>query len=298
MKFKLVFVAFNLIILFSFLFVFLLPFFFLGPQYTQVFWLENWYLAALFLVIIVVLNLYFAKNWRLFGLLESEDWHGLVEYLEREVFERKRLRRQHLRLLVNAYVVVSEPDKITRLEEFLRSRSPSLVAEFAVELGIPHLLSNDSDAITEYFGGLSRNSKTKNRDWVRWGHAFGLMLKESYEDAKSELLELLDQRKDPVLQVLTAYMLESYRRHDEQVARRVQEELNRLRNAWSAAKWQKQLERSRSNLLVLVMAKLLQDASSWAFPDWYPSEAGGAVGSPSGSPRSSQNSRNSRNGSA
>lgn len=295
MKFKLVFVAFNLVILLSFLFVFLLPFFFLGPQYTQVFWVENWYLAALFVAIIVVLNLYFAKNWRLFGLLESEDWHGLVGYLEREIFERKRLRRQHVRLLINAYVVVSEPDKITRLEEFLRSQRPSLVAEFAVELGIPHLLSNDSVAITEYFGGLRQNARTKSRDWVRWGYAFGLMLQQSYDEAKTELLELLNQRTDPVLQVLTAYMLESYRRHDEQAARRVQEELNRLRNAWSPAKWKKQLERSRSNLLVLVMAKLLEDASSWAFPDWYPSEAEAAGRSDS---ESRPESRNSRNGSA
>ncbi len=271
MKFKVVFAAFNVIILLSFLFVFLLPFFFLGWQYTQVFWAENWYLAAVFLVIIVVLNLYFARNWKLFGLLEAENWHGLVEHLEGEVFERKRIRAQHVRLLVNAYVVVSQPAKIGQLEEFLRSELPKLIREFGVELGIPHLLSNDAQVITAYFGKLADDPKAKNRAWLRWGYAFGLMLKQEYDEAKHSLLELLGDSGDTVLQVLTAYMLDSYRPRDEEVARRVQEALNRLRNSLNARRWQKHLERSRANLMVLVMGKLLQDASAWAFPDWYPS---------------------------
>ncbi len=273
MKFKLIFAAFNIIIILSFLFVFLLPFFFLGWQYTQIFWADNWYLALVFLAIIVVLNLYFARNWKLFGLLENEDWQGLVAYLEKTVFERKRVSKQHVRLLVNGYVVVSQPDKIHELEQFLRTERPALVREFAVELGIPHLLKNDADAITQFFQPLARDSKTAKRGWVRWCYAFGLMLGENYEDAKRAFLEILDDSRDPILRVLTAYMLDSYRNLDEKVAERVNEQLNQLRNRLNLRRWQKQLERSRSNLMVLVMAKLLQDASAWAFPDWYPADS-------------------------
>lgn len=270
MKFKLVFVAFNVIILLSFLFVFLLPYFFLGWEYTRVFWVGNWYLAAVFVIIIVVLNLYFARNWKLFGLLENENWPVLVEHLEREIFQRKRVSRQFVRLLVNAYVVVSKPEMIGRLEQFLRAERPRLIPEFAVELGVPHLLSNDGEKISAYFGERARDAKTRNRGWVQWSHGFGLMLKGEHEAAKQAFLNLLNDARDPVLKVLTAYMLDSYRRHDAEAARRVQEELNRVRNSLSVQRWQKQLERSRSNLLVLVMSRLLQDASAWAFPDWYP----------------------------
>ena len=73
MKFKAIFVIFNLIILVSFLFIFLIPFFMLGWDYTQVFWTENWSVALVFVGVmagLAILAVQFGPQRLLCGELE------------------------------------------------------------------------------------------------------------------------------------------------------------------------------------------------------------------------------------
>ncbi|HKJ86158.1 MAG TPA: hypothetical protein VKA06_08780, partial [Spirochaetia bacterium] len=175
MKFRLLFIIFNVVILVSFALIFLMPAFVLGWEYTQVFWSSNWPVGAVFLLVLAGLNGYFVYNWRVFTLLEQEDWNGLIAYLEHEAYERTRLSRQRARILINAYVVTGQVDRISDLEAFVRQEKASLLAKLAVEFGLPYLLSSDGEKMVEYFGELSREPRASEPAWVRWCYAFGLM---------------------------------------------------------------------------------------------------------------------------
>lgn len=265
MKFRLLFVIFNVVILASFLLIFLMPAFVLGWEYTSVFWSSNWPVGLVFLVVLGALNGYFAYNWRVFTLLEREDWDALIAYLESAVFEKKRVTRQRARILVNAYVVKGRIEKIGDLEQFLREERPRLVASLAIELGLPHLLSNDGPRMIDYFAEMKDRQGVADPVWVRWCYAFALMTAARYDEAKGELAAVLEETRDPLLRVLTAHMLEPFGSQDEEIAQRVKDEREALRAKLTRDKIDRELERQRQNLQVLFLTSRIEEARDWVF---------------------------------
>lgn len=267
MKFKVVFAIFNGIIVLSFLFVFFLPYFFFGWEYTELFWSENWYIAIIFVAVLVGLNTYFGVNWKLFRHLENEDWSALAAYLEERVYTKGRLRRQYIRILINAYIVNSQPEKIKELEGFLRQRKPDLVARHAVQLGVPHLMTNDAAEIERFYGEMRANPKCRDREWIEWGFAFSLMLQRKSEQAREVLLSIYNTAKNPVLRLITLYLMDAFTPNDDYVRNLVREGKSAFQAKFTSESWNKELERNRGNLQVLVLSRLIQDATAWAFEE-------------------------------
>ena len=267
MKFKIIFVVFNAIILVSFLFIFLIPFFMLGWDYTQVFWAENWSVGLVFVAVLAGRNTYFGVNWKLFTLLEKEDWYALIDYIEDRLYTRKRFGKQHIRVLVNTYVITSQPDKIARLEQFLRENRPGLVPRFALHLGIPHLLRNEPEDMKAYYGEMREHPRCADREWIDWAYAFALMLNQEAEDAKAVLLDLLERTKNDVLALLTLYLLDAFTVSDNQVNNIVLERKRSFQAKYTHDQWSKEVEKNRGNLQVVVLSKLVRDASTWVFSD-------------------------------
>ncbi len=265
MKFRTIFAVFNIIIVVSFLLIFLMPYFVLGWEYTELFWRNNWFLGIIFVAILGALNGYFVHNWRLFSLLEQEDWPNLIAYLEARVFEKGRTNKQRMRILINAYVVTSQPDRTMRLEQYLRENKPAVIPQFALQLGIPYLLRNDPEAMEQFYGEMKEESNCADPLWVRWNYAFALMLQQKLDDAKAVLLSIAPQEKNPVLRLLTLYLLDAFTSTDEEVRQVVRNGTEQLRAKYPGEKWQAQLERRRDSLQVLVLSKLIRDATEWAF---------------------------------
>jgi len=265
MKFRLLFIIFNVVILVSFALIFLMPAFVLGWEYTQVFWSSNWPVGAVFLLVLAGLNGYFVYNWRVFTLLEQEDWNGLIAYLEHEAYERTRLSRQRARILINAYVVTGQVDRISDLEAFVRQEKASLLAKLAVEFGLPYLLSSDGEKMVEYFGELSREPRASEPAWVRWCYAFGLMNGSRFDEARAELTAVLQESRDPLLRTLTAHMLEPFGAQDEATAQLVKDVRQELRAKLSRERFDRELERQRQNLQVLFLSSRIEEARDWVF---------------------------------
>ena len=265
MKFKTIFIAFNIILLFSFLFIFFMPFIMLGWDYTKVFWTQNWYLAAAFLLVLAGLNTYFVKNWRLFSLLEAEDWHQVKIYLEERIYNKKGLSNQNVRILINTYLVLSEIGGILRLEEFLRTERKRLHAAFSLELGLPYLVRNDPDAMETYYSGLLGNPRVKSLGWIRWNLVFARMMRKEFDRAKTDLFDLAKTARDPILRLLSLYLLDSFRNLDEEAAKTVDAEKEALRKRFSPKDWNATLDKSKGNLQILVLMKLVNDATAWLF---------------------------------
>lgn len=267
MKFKVIFLVFNAIVVVSFLFIFLIPFFMLGWDYTRMFWAENWTVAVVFIAVLAGLNGYFLWNWKLFTLLEREDWYGLIDYIEDRVFTKKRLGKQHLRVLINTYVITSQPEKITQLEQFLRENRPALVPRFALHLGIPHLLRNDAEDMKSYYAEMRSHPKCADREWINWSYAFSLMLNQESENAKEVLIDLQRRTKNDVLALLTLYLLDAFTVSDKQVNNIVLERKKGFQSKYTPEQWNKEVEKNRGNLQVIVLSKLVRDASAWVFSD-------------------------------
>ncbi len=277
MKFKVIFLLFNGIIAVSFLFVFLMPLFFLGPDYARVFWLENWYLAAVFIVIIGGLNTYFALNRQLFSLLESEDWQGLKAYLEYRVFTKKRFSQQHIRILINTYIVLSEPEKIRDLETELHTRNSRLVPRLALEFGIPRLLRNNPDEMIEYYDRYRNNPKAEQRDWLTWSYSFAVMQKQRSDEARDVLLGLSEHTREPLVRLFSLYLLDAFREADSELAQRLDEHKAEFRRRYGSGKLQREIEKNRANLQVVVLARLVKNAEEWVMSDSNTTEDAGAV---------------------
>lgn len=265
MKLKAIFVIFNVLIGVSFLFVFLMPAFFLGWDYTQLFWRDNWYLALLFVAVLAILNGYFVANWRLFNALESEDWDAVILVLEQRTLARGRFSASAIRLLVNAYVVTGHPEKIETLEAHLREHHPRRVARHAMILGIPHLLSNDGADMEAYYGEMLEQVRGTEADWVRWSYAFALMLQQKFAEASTTLTTLVEKLKPGVLLGLSAYLLDAYSRTDDGVNAAVADARKRITASISRREWQKQVDRERGELYVLVLTRLLHDVTTWLY---------------------------------
>jgi len=264
-KLKAIFIIFNVLIAVSFLFVFLMPVFFLGWEYAGTFWSANWYLALLFVLVLGVLNAYFIRNWRLFAALEGEDWPGVIAVLEGRVGKGSWFSSGDVRLLVNAYVVTGRPEGIARLESDLKTRKPGVRKKNALILGIPHLLSNDGERIASYFGEFAGDSSVSDTEWLQWSRAFGLMLAGRNDEAREIFHSLIDEDREPIVRALSAYLLEAYAGDDPAERERIDRCKREITSGKTEKEWDRLVEKARGDLYVLILTKLLRDVRTWLY---------------------------------
>jgi hypothetical protein len=267
MKFKTIYILFNAVILLSFGFIFLMPLLLLGSDYFALFLSKNWIAGALFLLTLIIINGYFLWNWKLFRLLESEDWRGLINLLERRVYQQGRCRKATVKMLINAYVVTSGVDRLTDLESHLREKNPALLRTFALQFGIPYLLKmkDEPKAAESYFGKAAERADAPHRDWLRWSYASSLLLQRQFDAAKVTLVELLDSKLDPVLELLTVHGLSFFSGVDQQLAERVEQERQRLARQFTPGQWDKKIESNSKHIQIVLFNGIIQDAKRWLF---------------------------------
>ena len=271
MKFRTIYILFNVVVVVSFLFIFLLPFFLLGPAYSLGFWKDNWYLAAIFLAVIAALNTFFIMNWKVFTLVEKEDWSALSVHLVDLIFNKKRYNGRHVALLVNAYLLQSDIEGIARLEAELQDRRPELLRRHAVLFGVTRLLRNkpaEAEAFLQPYLG-ARDAEA--REWLRFDYAFSLVLQRRLSEATPYLREGSSSR-DAVLSLLSAYLLDSLvatsaSSDQEREALKTQADATRqaLRKRFPGQRWNREVERAKGEIHIVILSRLIDDAGRWLF---------------------------------
>ncbi|PKL23592.1 MAG: hypothetical protein CVV47_13865 [Spirochaetae bacterium HGW-Spirochaetae-3] len=268
MKFKTIFVLFNAILIFSFAFIFLMPLFLLGGAYALPFWGKNWPLFLLFAAVLVGFNVFFVNNWKLFSLLETEGWDELSRLLCERVFERGRYDRRTVKLLVNTSLLRGDMATVERLEAALLKDKPSALRRDAVLFGAARLLKNDAAASERFLGEYADGKGVDNPAWIGFYHAFSLVLAKRAPEASARL-ESSMASKDPILAVLSAFMLgtmcaaasdeaERARLVAAAEARRVA-----LAGRYGAQRWAREVERGKSEVHIVILSKILDEASAW-----------------------------------
>jgi hypothetical protein len=267
MKFKTIYILFNVVILLSFGFIFVMPLVLLGSDYFALFISKNWIAGMLFLLTLIIINGYFIWNWKLFRLLENEDWRGLIHLLEHRVYQQGRHHKATIKMLINAYVVTSSVGEISALEAYLREKKPSLLGRFALQFGIPYLLKmrDEPKAAETYFGAAAERSDTPHRDWLRWSYASSLLLERQFDAAKVILLELLDSKLDPVLELLTVHGLSFFTGVDLELAQRVEGQRRHLAQRFTSEQWDRRIESNSKHIQIVLFNGIIRDAKRWLF---------------------------------
>ncbi len=268
MKFKVIFIVFNLVIVFSFTFIFFMPLLMLGQEYFSLSLKQNLIPAMLFVFTLIIINSYFLSNWKLFNLLEAENWPQLIKFLEEEIFTRNRVRGSYIKMLINAYLLSSAIEKIASLEARVAEKKPLLINRYAIHFGIPYLLKRPPGEAETYFSRLITAPKVHRRGWVEWNYAFSLMQQHKFSEAKEILMAQAASKKDHLLLLLTLYLLDSFSKNDAAVAAVISAGCEYLKKRYTEKNFQKKLERSQKNVEVLLLSRIFNDALGWLFrPD-------------------------------
>jgi len=271
-KFKTLYILFNAVIVAAFLIIFLLPLALLGVDYFRLFAQRNWIAGALFLATLIIINGYFLLNWKLFRLLEREDWPALIRHLEESLARRGRLGRSSCRLLLNAYLITGRTEPIAALEARVRRAQPGLLPALALPFGLPYLLRGDPQAAADYFGPLASRQGVAERGWIRWNYAFSLMQLKKTQEAGAELQSLLGERLAPELRLLALYMLVA--NPSPELRGEAERGRRELSGQLTAEQWRRRLE-AGGNPQVTLLAPILREAREWLLGE---KASGGSAG--------------------
>ncbi len=267
MKFKVIFIIFNIVIIAAFFLIFLSPLFVMGLSGFLMLLGQNYIIAVVFCLFLIAFNVFFIKNWRYYSYLENEDWSALVSYLENSVYRRRSGRVGFIRTLLNAYIVTSNMNGISRLQKHFIEKKTAVIERFSLQFAIPYLLSSKPAEGEAFFASLVNQPGTHHRDWMRWNLAFCLLQQNKIEPAKQELVALLDHQSDFVLNLLVLYLLEPYSKKDPEISEKVSRELVTWRSKMTRHRWETLFEDAKKNIEVLMLSRIIGDASAWFFEE-------------------------------
>ena len=231
------------------------------------FFQTNWIALAIFVIVLAVFNSYFISNFKLFSLLEEENWIDLTTYLEDRIYKKKQVRKSRIKMLLNAYLLTSNQEGTRKLEKFLAHKHQHMIDFFSLHFGIPYLLQNDPFEAEKFYSKMLAGSRVRYKNWLRWNYGLSLIQQNQYESGKNELMQLLTEDKDPILLLLSLYILKSYIKSYPDIASQIITGVEKLKNDYNILTWRKMVENQKSNVQVLVLSKIVNQASDWLFSD-------------------------------
>lgn len=264
MKFKVIFILFNIVVVFSFFIVSMMPFLMLGAEYSRVFFKDSWYFFLVFVLTIGSIDAYFLINWKLFTLLESENWDGLISYLENRIYSKKNLYGYLIRILANTYLMKSNIDGISRLEELIRREKPGLLKKMVLSICVPHITGGNAEKMEAFFGEFVEEKGVRKADWVRFLHSFSLLINNKRDEASNSLLALCNKKMPPILQLLVIYALNPFAEKGKACVELRKKE---LLSKYSRSKMELELEQVNDNVIALVLNKFSKEAIQWLYKE-------------------------------
>jgi hypothetical protein len=280
LKFKIIFVIFYAIILAFFVFVFVVPVFVLGREFSVVFWRSAWPLALLLFLILLGMDVFYWSNHRLLYLLEREDWPALVQYLEDRIYRKGEYTSRKVQLLANTYLVLSDSRSVMALESKVAVAKPRLVDANLLLFGAARILGRDYAGAVRFFaehqvspsekkGHLPADHPTSA--WAAWYYGFALLLNTQYALAAEAFMETAKTSEDGALTALAAcFLAEPLHRalpnRGLELMTAALDGRNRVLGALpDRAAWDKEIARVKSEVYTMVLSKYIDEAAQWMY---------------------------------
>jgi len=274
LKFKYLIIAFSILIVLFLLITALLPVFVPSTAYAEN--LRNVATPLLFFIsaVLVCLGIFFLINYRLFLLLEREDWPALAYYLEQKIFVKKNYNSRYVKLLASSYMVISDYQSVIKLENkaFLAKRP--VVEKNVLIFGAARIISGDYQGAAAFFNIHIEKSKLRKQDieWVHWFYGFSCLLNSDFDKAEKEFMAMAVSSSDAIITGISAYFLannlagKSFKRMDcldaaETGRNRVAKSLKTLKH------WKKEVKKTETDIHVAIIRKYVNETGKWIFPE-------------------------------
>jgi hypothetical protein len=270
LKFKSIFIIFNIIIIIFLVIVCLLPLAVLGPDLASVFWRSGWPLILILALALVFLNVFFLSRRRLYRLLEREDWPALADYLESAVILRGRYVPRLVRLLANTYLVMSDSAAVINLEARVASARPALLETNALIFGAARILGGDPAGAAKFFAARLEKARGRDGEWIRWYGGFSRLLDRRFGEAAEEFKALALSSSDALITGLSSYFLDSTLRKntgDGEDCRRIAGEgADRVRKIIkNPGEWAKEVSKIETEVHAALLRRYIGEAETWLF---------------------------------
>jgi hypothetical protein len=290
LKFSVIVVLSNVILLVFILLAFFLPFVALGPQSAGVFWRSAWPAAAFLLLILLAMNLFYALNSGFYRLLAREDWPALARYLEKRTIERGRYRFSDVRLLANTYLLLSDDEAFANLENKVVAANPMPIEKFSLIFGTGRLIRKDYTGAVHFFTGKIGRPAGQNREkgasgaantgvrfvsresfWLSWYYGLALLLDRRYVAAAERFSELARTAEEPLVKALAAWFLkrflpESLPGQSGEFAALAEESRKQVKALLpKRSAWDRKTRAVRDENYTVVISQYLEDTADWLY---------------------------------
>jgi len=269
MKFKVLFITFNIVLFLSFLTIFLLPFFILDGSFMVEFWSKNWYFGLIFIAILAIVNGAFISNWKMLSCLEKEDWPALSSWLEAKIIGKKRYSKRKVRLLCDSLLLLGDFTTIRALEAQLRAEKPQMLVSLAVRFCAAQLLASDYESLHQFASDMA-NTPGADRDWLLFYAAFSRQMAGTPEDCALEMLPLARTARDPVVTAIAAYvcgvlLLKKLPGRHEELEQAADGAKQRVLAKYTRNKWDSMIDESKSDMYVVILSKIIDETTLWLY---------------------------------
>jgi hypothetical protein len=216
------------------------------------------------------MSIFFFYNYRLFLLLEKEDWPALAYYLEQKIFVKNRYSDRNVRLLASSYLVISDFQSVIKLESKALLAKPSTVNKNILIFGAARILSGSHAEAADFFKSHLEKSNKNDKQWVRWFYAFSQLLGGVFNQAEPDFSSLAVSSDNALITGLSSYFLHnSIKKHSANPDKcRETAENGRKRvvkTMENAANWKKEAAKMGTEIHISIIKKYIDEAGKWLF---------------------------------
>jgi len=270
LRFKYLIIAFTIIISIVILVTALMPLFLTRYEYTINFRYITLPLLMFMALFLTCMSIYFFINYRLFSLLEREDWPALAYYLEQKIYVKHKYSEKNVRLLASAYLVISDFQSVLKLESKVILAKPSVVNKNILIFGAARILSGSHADAAAFFKTYMGKCEKRDKQWLNWFYGFSLLLSGDFNQAEPDFSSLAVSSGDVLITGLSAYFLHSSiekRSLDPDKCREIAENGRQrvIKAVKTIEKWGKEADKVGAEIHIAIIRKYIDEAAKWLF---------------------------------
>jgi hypothetical protein len=216
------------------------------------------------------MSIFFFLNYRLFLLLEREDWPALAYYLEQKIFVKNRYSDRNVRLLASSYLVISDFQSVQKLEGKALIAKPTAFYNNILIFGTARILGGNHTEAAVFFKSHSGKSGKKDKQWVLWFCGFSQLLSGAYSQAEPDFSSLAASSNNVFITGLSAYFLcNSIEKHsvnrDKCHETAEYGKARVIKAVKNAKKWRKETKKMETEIHISIIKKYIDEAGKWLF---------------------------------
>jgi hypothetical protein len=221
-------------------------------------------------LLLACMSIYFFINYRLFSLLEREDWPALAYYLEHIIYEKHKYSSRNVRLLASSYLVISDFQSVLKLESKAVLAKPSVVNKNLLIFGAARILSGNHADAAAFFKSHMEKCEKNDKQWLNWFYSFSQLLSGAFNEAEPDFSSLAVSSDNVLITGLSSYFLhnsiekrsltpDKCREIAENGRQRVKDAVKTVEN------WRKEAAKVGAEIHIAIIRKYIDEAGKWLF---------------------------------